>query len=83
MVVKTWIKTLLAIVVQIVAATSSDYTDGNEDDESELKELPPEEEFLKLSNIPTSQSFQALPLICRSSEFIKSTRRGQLKSSIW
>ena len=55
------------------SSNSSEYTDGNEDEESELKDLPPEEDFLKLSNIPTSQSFQALPLICRNSEFIKST----------
>ena len=55
------------------SSNSSDYTDGNEDEKSELNELPSEEEFLKVSNIPTDQSFQALPLIHRSSEFIKST----------
>ena len=28
------------------SSNSSEYTDGNEDEESELKDLPPEEDFL-------------------------------------
>ena len=38
-----------------------------------LKNLPTEEDFLNVSNIPNNQSFQALPLLYRSSEFIKNT----------
>ncbi len=65
-----------------VESTSED-DDSSEDDfdvqdnhgngNNIFKNLPTEEDFLNVSNIPNNQSFQALPLLYRSSEFIKNT----------
>ena len=65
-----------------VESTSED-DDSSEDDfdvqdnhgngNNIFKNLPTEEDFLNVSNIQNNQSFQALPLIYRSSEFIKNT----------
>ena len=50
-----------------------DVQDNHGNGNNILKNLPTEEDFLNVSNIPNNQSFQALPLLYRSSEFIKNT----------
>ncbi len=55
------------------ANSDSSDDDVEETESSFLRNLPSEEDFLNSSIIPSEKSFQALPLLYRSSEFIKNT----------
>jgi hypothetical protein len=55
------------------ANSDSSDDDVEETESSFLRNLPSEEDFLNSSIIPNEKSFQALPLLYRSSEFIKNT----------